>query len=55
MTQRAEHMKAFTATFKNLYVTLSDEQKPLARLVLRAIGSGHHFAGSLDGKSAHPE
>jgi LTXXQ motif family protein len=48
MTQRAERMKAFTAAFKNLYATLSDEQKPLARLVLRAMGSGHHhgrFAG----------
>jgi LTXXQ motif family protein len=54
MTQRAEHMKAFTAAFKNLYATLSDEQKPLARLVLRAMGRGHHhgrFAAGWDERS----
>jgi len=48
MTQRAEHMKAFSAAFKNLYVTLSDEQKPVARLVQRAMGRAHYhrrFAG----------
>ena len=42
MMQRAERMKSFSAAFKNLYVTLSDEQKPLARLVLRATGGEHH-------------
>jgi LTXXQ motif family protein len=42
MTQRAERMKAFTAAFKSLYASLTDEQKPLAGLVLRAIGGPHH-------------
>jgi LTXXQ motif family protein len=42
MMQRAERMKSFSAAFKNLYVTLSDEQKPHARLVLRAMGREHH-------------
>jgi LTXXQ motif family protein len=42
MMQRAERMKTFTAAFKNLYATLTDEQKPLAGLVLRAVGRGHH-------------
>jgi hypothetical protein len=42
MTQRAERMKAFTASFKALYATLTDEQKPLAGLVLRAAGGHHH-------------
>ena len=41
MTQRAERMKAFTAAFKSLYASLTDEQKPLAGLVLRAIGGRH--------------
>jgi len=42
MTQRAERMKAFAAAFKALYATLTDEQKPLAGLVLRAVGGHHH-------------
>jgi septal ring factor EnvC (AmiA/AmiB activator) len=42
MTQRAERMRVFTAAFKSLYASLSDEQKPLAGLVLRAIGKRHH-------------
>jgi Rad3-related DNA helicase len=42
MMQRAERMKAFTAAFKSLYASLSDEQKPLAGLVLRTIGSHRH-------------
>ena len=42
MTQRAERMKAFSAAFKSLYASLTDEQKPLAGLVLRATGRGHH-------------
>jgi hypothetical protein len=42
MTQRAERMKAFTAAFKSLFASLTDEQKPLAGLVLRAIGGQHH-------------
>jgi Rad3-related DNA helicase len=42
MTQRAERMKAFTAAFKPLYASLTDEQKPLAGLVLRAVGGRHH-------------
>jgi Rad3-related DNA helicase len=42
MTQRAERMKAFTAAFKALYASLTDEQKPLAGLVLRAVGGHHH-------------
>jgi hypothetical protein len=42
MTQRAERMKAFTAAFKSLYASLTDEQRPLAGLVLRAIGGHRH-------------
>jgi hypothetical protein len=42
MTQRAERMKEFTAAFKSLYASLTDEQKPLAGLVLRAIRGQHH-------------
>jgi hypothetical protein len=45
MTQRAERMKAFTAAFKSLYASLTDEQKPLAGLVLRAVGGHHHHHG----------
>jgi hypothetical protein len=48
MTQRAERMKAFSMAFKNLYATLSDEQKPLARLVLRAMGRGPHHRRFAD-------
>ena len=42
MTQRAERMKAFTAAFKSLYASLTDEQRPVAGLVLRAIGGHRH-------------
>jgi hypothetical protein len=47
MTQRAERMKAFAAAFKTLYASLTDEQKPLAGLVLRAADGNHrhhHFS-----------
>ena len=47
MTQRAERSKAFIAAFKPLYESLTEEQKPLAGLVLRAMGRGHdhgHFS-----------
>jgi hypothetical protein len=47
MTQRTERLKAFTAAFKPLYASLTDEQKAVAGLVLRAIGREHrhrHFS-----------
>ena len=57
MTQRAERMKTFSTTFKNLYTTLTDEQKPLAGLVLRAMGRGHHhhqrFSGGEHNQTRH--
>jgi LTXXQ motif family protein len=57
MTQRAERMKTFSTAFKNLYTTLSDEQKPLAGLVLKAMGRGHNhhrrFSGGEHNRSRH--
>jgi hypothetical protein len=57
MTQRSERMKTFAAAFKNLYATLTDEQKPLAGLVLRAMGRGHHhhrhFSSGEHNRSRH--
>jgi LTXXQ motif family protein len=50
MTQRAERLKAFNAVFRPFYESLSDEQKAVARVVLRrgnpafAHGWAHHWA-----------
>lgn len=48
MAKRAERMKAFADVFKPFYAALSDEQKVLARVVLRemrgARGHGHRWA-----------
>jgi hypothetical protein len=49
MTRRTERLKAFTAAFKPLYASLTDEQKAVAGLVLNAIGREHrhqHFSHS---------
>ena len=49
MTEGAERMKAFTAAFKPLYTTLSEEQKdvlkPLMRELSPGMGRGHHGGG----------
>jgi hypothetical protein len=42
MTQRAERLKAFNAAFRPFYDSLTDEQKVIARVLLR---SGHHHWG----------
>jgi hypothetical protein len=42
--ERAERLKAFNTVFKPFYASLTDEQKSLARVVLReATGGGHGF------------
>jgi hypothetical protein len=46
MAQRAERMKAFAAVFKPFYASLNDEQKVVARVVLRQVrGGGMHGHG----------
>jgi hypothetical protein len=40
--ERAERLKAFNAVFKPFYAALSDEQKSLARVVLREATGGRH-------------
>ena len=46
LSQRAERMKAFSAAFKPFYDSLNDEQKEVARIVLRDLrgpeGPGRH-------------
>jgi len=42
--ERAERLKAFNTVFKPFYASLSDEQKSLARVVMReARGDRHNF------------
>ena len=46
VAQRAERMKAFAAVFKPFYASLNDEQKMVARVVLRQVrGNGMHWRG----------
>ena len=40
--ERAERLKAFNTVFKPFYASLSDEQKSLARVVLREARGGRH-------------
>jgi hypothetical protein len=42
MAQRAERLKAFNAVFRPFYDSLTDEQKVIARVLLRG---GHHHWG----------
>jgi len=45
MTERAQHMQAFTEAFKPFYAALSDDQKVVAGLVLRDVRGPMHGPG----------
>jgi hypothetical protein len=59
LVARAEQLKAFNASFRPFYESLSDEQKAVARVVLRSHRSAdrwrHHWAMRQGGAREHQQ